>query len=185
MPNWCENSITFSSTRKCDLERLKNKVCEKDCVFSFNKIAPYPKYFNNISKLSEMRIKRQNKEAIKRGYKSFDDMPDSEEKNEIEKRFPYITDGFNNGGYEWCCENWGTKWNVRDIIFDSEIKKEVNKYVWRVSFDTAWSPPIPIFHKIAEKFPNISFSASYMEESIGFEGEFMVDKGKVISHSHI
>jgi hypothetical protein len=50
-----------------------------------------------------------------------------------------------NNWYDWSIENWGTKWNARDSIIDYENKE--------ITFDTAWSPPIPIIEKLTQLFP--------------------------------
>lgn len=40
--------------------------------------------------------------------------------------------------YDWCCQNWGTKWNA----CSGELQRdEENDFIF---FDTAWSPPIGI-----------------------------------------
>ena len=46
--------------------------------------------------------------------------------------------------YDWNCGHWNTKWNVGDVEFD-----RVNANTLHVKFDTAWSPPVPIFEKLA------------------------------------
>jgi hypothetical protein len=187
MPNWCDNNITFSSTRKCDLERLKKKVYHKnyydesnkgdrDCPFSFHKIIPYPRVNKCLEKLSKKREEQRNNEAVKKGFTSFFGMDDGYEKEEIKKRYPEIEF---EGWYDWNCRNWGTKWNAKHITM-SKIKKRNGIYYWEVSFDTAWSPPMPIFVAIANQFPNISFEADYVEEGNDYRGEFKVVKGIVV-----
>lgn len=48
--------------------------------------------------------------------------------------------------YDWCVDNWGTKWDFgRDVEYngrEAKIQKRKNgkKYV-KLGFDTAWSPP--------------------------------------------
>src|SRR4051812_15264347 len=44
-------------------------------------------------------------------------------------------DGFNQGGYEWCKKNWGTKWNAYS-------QKRLTETA--IQFDTAWNTPEPI-----------------------------------------
>ena len=50
---------------------------------------------------------------------------------------------------------WGTKWNACDFrsIKDDPDCLEFN-------FDTAWSPPVPVFEKIGEMFPHLEFKLS-------------------------
>lgn len=48
--------------------------------------------------------------------------------------------------YDWCCENWGTKWNAySDHTIDDDT----------IIFETAWSPPIPVLTKLSETYPDL------------------------------
>ena len=55
--------------------------------------------------------------------------------------------------YDWCIENWGTKWNAK--------KTDLDEYL---SFKTAWSIPLPIFRKIAELNPDTWFQVGYSDD---------------------
>ena len=46
---------------------------------------------------------------------------------------------YNDFGYDWCIENWGTKWNACEqvnVLGEEEID---------LDFQTAWSPPQGIY----------------------------------------
>ena len=45
-----------------------------------------------------------------------------------------------NNWYDWCCENWGTKWNAEDVNIDGES----------ISMLTAWAPCIPVLAELAK-----------------------------------
>ena len=47
--------------------------------------------------------------------------------------------------YDWNCANWGTKWNS----YHGELI-EASEDVFVAQFETAWSPPEPIFDKLRE-----------------------------------
>ena len=51
--------------------------------------------------------------------------------------------------YNWRCTNWGTKWNAYEIEidWDDEYKECIE-----INFQTAWSPPEPIYFKLNEIF---------------------------------
>ena len=36
-------------------------------------------------------------------------MSEEDRKAYIDK-YGFPKDGYNQGGYQWCCDNWGTKW---------------------------------------------------------------------------
>ena len=60
--------------------------------------------------------------------------------------------------YDWCCENWGTKWNASDtyIIDDTEIE-----------FSTAWSCPVNIFKELSKQFSGVEIAVDFADEDIG------------------
>ena len=60
--------------------------------------------------------------------------------------------------YDWCCENWGTKWNASDtyIIDDNEIE-----------FSTAWSCPVNIFKELSKQFSGVEIAVDFADEDIG------------------
>jgi hypothetical protein len=74
--------------------------------------------------------------------------------------------------YAWSCENWGTKWNAYDTyrIDDDQI-----------TFNTAWSAPIPFFEALSEKFPEYLIEVTYADEDMGHNcGTLTLEQGEVI-----
>ena len=82
--------------------------------------------------------------------------------------------GFNSGGYEWCIENWGTKWGF--CYVNLLVKPESLFY----TFETAWSPPEPLIRKMGELHPEFIFTLKYYEGGMGFKGELVVANGNVV-----
>jgi hypothetical protein len=72
--------------------------------------------------------------------------------------------------YDWHIQNWGTKWNT----YDNCIHDDNN-----VSFQTAWSLPDPIFAKMAEMYPSMTFNIECVEEGGFFAGTILISEGKV------
>jgi hypothetical protein len=135
MPNWCYNKLKITG-KKEDVDNVLNAIKGPGIAFDFNKVKPYPWRFAVIDRKSE---NNKSKTPIK--------------------------DGFNSGGYEWCCSNWGTKWNA---LHQSEVKRtRGNAYM---EFDTAWAPPIPIMKILIKKYPNVEFELEFSEEGDGFRG---------------
>lgn len=62
--------------------------------------------------------------------------------------------------YEWCYDNWGTKWNACDVYWGE----------YEVSFSTAWSPVTDLVKKLAEKFPSVEMEY-YWDAEVGKSGE--------------
>ena len=63
--------------------------------------------------------------------------------------------------YSWRNANWGTKWNAcHSEIADACIN---HSYV-EIRFDTAWDAPLPVFFRMFELFPKLSFTCSWQYE---------------------
>jgi hypothetical protein len=80
--------------------------------------------------------------------------------------------------YEFRVSKWGTKWNASDVDLQLTSPTSLS-----ISFNTAWSPPIPVIEAIAEKYPFASISLEYYEEGMGFAGEVCYEKGERVSES--
>ena len=65
--------------------------------------------------------------------------------------------------YDWRVKNWGTKWDGGDGRFNDDQTA--------FTFDTAWSPPLPIIKKLAE-LTGQTFILQYMELGMFFCGEY-------------
>ncbi len=68
--------------------------------------------------------------------------------------------------YGWRCDNWGTKWDACyiDVV-------DANEGYACFNFDTAWSPPIPVYDALTEQ--GLSVTAEYEEHGMGFAGEYI------------
>lgn len=75
--------------------------------------------------------------------------------------------------YDWCCNEWGTKWNSCEPQWCLE---EGILY-----FQTAWSAPIPIMEAIAKKYPDLTFTHRWADEDIGNNcGQMTYENGESI-----
>lgn len=68
--------------------------------------------------------------------------------------------------YPWAIENWGTKWNAYDCVLDFQTEKYVE-----FCLNTAWSFPEPVFLRLAELFPELTFECDCYDEGANFAGE--------------
>jgi len=78
----------------------------------------------------------------------------------------YEDDGPNPRWYNWCCNNWGTKWDFGKDEYYDPAKIEDGKVV--VSFNTAWSPPVQFYEKLVELDYNLR--ATYFEPGMAYCG---------------
>lgn len=72
--------------------------------------------------------------------------------------------------YDWCVNNWGTKWNACNTY--------INECEDCIEFETAWSAPIPIYQKMAEIHPDLDFSVRWADEDIGANAGFVEHTGE-------
>jgi len=71
-----------------------------------------------------------------------------------------------SGWYDWRLEHWGTKWDIYNATCD---RMDANTLV--LSFDTAWSPPIPIYDKLVDM--GFEVNARYLDEGWLYVGEYI------------
>jgi len=172
LPNWCWNNIEISGPAE-DLKKLVEQVKGEKTALDFNKVIPYPEDWAKADKLHHQVSVDRDAEAVRQGYKSYYDMP-NDKREVVAKQFPEVPDGYNNGGYTWCHENWGTKWNV-----DADIQGDPVEECVDYTFDSAWAPPEPIVKKLGEMFPTLAFHLKYNEPGMCFEGDLEIIGGKV------
>ena len=75
--------------------------------------------------------------------------------------------------YDWRCENWGTKWDVCDVLFDGVgLEYSDDQKVAAFSFHcwTAWAPPVPVWDRLHAM--GIEVEAEYQDEGMNFEGAY-------------
>lgn len=161
MPNWCYNTLEITGKAEAlrDLKEMmvgKSFGDNKEHIFDFNKVLPYPQKFLDIDNIF--------REYLKNNPKDYANCP---------------RDGYNNGGYEWCWDNWGTKWPAVDVSLDSDVDHEGNLLDLFYKFNTAWSPPIPIIKELGKIFPELKFEMEYSDECDEFKGTLIVEGDEV------
>ena len=166
LPNWCYNTLVISGSPD-ELKRFKEFA--QTIIKKSPSTDDEPEYvrlldFNNFISPEE------DKKRLIEQYNA--------EKSDAEKQSLLYNDfetyWFNKGGYNWCVENWGTKWNSTNASLDED--KDGLTY----SFDTAWSPPTPVIIKASELFPTLTFVLHMEEESHAFAGSETYKAGALV-----
>jgi hypothetical protein len=168
MPNYVYSTITLMGSEG-DIEEFKERFMENKKIVA-TKIIPYPKDLALLDKVNKGYLE-DNEERYK---------PTEEEKRTLmlmglDGKYDITKDGYNQGGYEWCNNNWGSKWGFCncEIIEDNEENLIVR-------FETAWSPIVPLITKISELLPNLRVEYSGEEESGDFAFDSTFEGGEMI-----
>jgi len=164
MPNWCEQDL--------------NVTCKKE----HNKeMKEFIKFFKDAKTEDIIPLDKS------KAREKFDTLSDAEKgrwmiggERTLEEAFNAYW--FNNGGYEQCCEAWGSKWGIshKDEEYtniDEEYGAEA-KFSW----ESAWSPTIPVVQKLSEMYPNLTFVLTYFERGCAFNGRVEFKGGEELSH---
>jgi hypothetical protein len=144
MPNHCHNDLYITGPQE-QVEALLQLIGadKEEPAFDFNTVIQYPAHFAELDKeFSEM------------SWKAFRD-----------KHGADATDGYNSGGYEWCCDNWGTKWNAYEVARRDYLRT-------CITFQTAWSPPTPVIVELHKRFPQCRLSLEWFEMGMAKCGGF-------------
>ncbi|MEM2618260.1 MAG: hypothetical protein QW356_02060 [Candidatus Hadarchaeales archaeon] len=169
MPNWCYNRLCITGKEE-ELERLLSLVGEN---LDFERVIPYPRRFRVMDeKYGEMQRRLALFSFLKKGDP--DNPRLAERVRKIQEWLRNHRDGYNSGGYEWCVENWGTKWPAEEV----DLEKEGNQLVF--TFSTAWNPPVPVVVALARRFRGLEFRMYYEEPGNDFVGEITLKGGKVV-----
>lgn len=70
--------------------------------------------------------------------------------------------------YNWCIENWGTKWDACNMSW-SQIDDNTVEF----SFETAWAPPTPVYEALA--LEGFEVEAHYVEYGMMYAGSWHCD----------
>ena len=131
--------------------------------------------FYSKERINQLRAKveekRQEENAMEGREVVFDAITSPETYIELLRWGRVYVDNFRKYGcknwYEWCNENWGTKWNACDV----DIARDETGTT-EIRFDTAWSPPDGIMDAIPgliSDLPGVSVLWKWAEEQ-GYYG---------------
>ena len=164
MPNHCENDLWMRG-EDADVQAVLLHIgaCRPEPAFDFNTLIPYPDRYRQMD---------DDHEAIPDLVGVYRDDPERPAKvaarNEAmaayQAKWGTTSNGFNSGGYEWCCTEWGTKWGAYDVA-----RRDYDGRVC-LTFQTAWAPAMPVLQALAEKFPRVTFVLEYFERGREFSG---------------
>jgi len=144
MPNWCNNTVEVYHADPAKLRALVEAFNKGEmCQF----IHPVPEDLKIVAgSVGPKGSPEQNALELK-------------EQANIEKH------GYSTW-YDFCVNEWGTKWDVGGDGMEAELEGLKNDTT--LSFDSAWSPPIGIYERMVEQ--GYSVRAYYYEPGMCFAG---------------
>jgi len=142
MPNWCDNRVEIYGDNPDQIKEVKKTLAGKETCFDFNNIVPMPKELEGTT--------APNPE------------PDSFEAKRLRKQHGH------DNWYDWCCDNWDTKWNSAGADLTSDSNNSIIEY----EFQTAWGPPIKVIEALREKYPDLNITAFYDEPGMEMAGYY-------------
>ena len=171
MPNWCENELTISGP---DVQKVLTAIRseahddEDARLLDFDRIIPYPEPYRALDQRAH-----EYQEKLRAIAK---DDPDRQSKLETlaaeydaEPGAPWIKDGFNSGGYEWCWSHWGTKWNaihvsltLRNGTGTSQPHKKI-KCVYCQTVNSTERMTVLVCQQCGSPLPDVSPQEAYLE----------------------
>ena len=210
MPNHVRNVVRFAGAQP-DIDKLLADMKSPDQEFDFNKIIPMPAELNvedgtqlydaigqylravnpanvHIHDPAYPKLQPQHFEmeralaeqgaglaSIASRFVDNDDPSCLLDHDQVEygkERMDVIRKYGVASWYSWRIRAWGTKWNAYDIEFGQN----------EVSFDTAWSPPVPVIEALAAKYPAVNIDHLWAEEFVGsFAGQADYRNGQCIA----
>lgn len=181
MPNHIQNRVHLVGDEST-IEQVCNFIKGKEIVFDFNTVITMPEELNITSDGWLMPLENpfsrganfyKHINDLKQHLEKFPELREDTESNFIQGIKNFLKYGFATW-FEWCVENWGTKWNA----YSQDDSRNTSDTIF---FQTAWSAPIPVLVALSKKFPTVNFVFAYADEDSGAnvahgvikEGEFV------------
>ena len=142
MPNWCNNTLELSHEDPAMITRAKQAFAEGKLL---NEFVPVPESLHIVAGCVGD--------------------PDEQKKLEEDTAQNLVDHGYGNW-YDYCVNEWGTKWDVGGDDYNAPIQESPNKII--MSFDSAWAPPIAAMDKLVDL--GFSVRLYYCEPGMAFAG---------------
>jgi len=143
MPNWCNNNLTLQHEDPKMIQRAYDALERGEFLQEF---IPVPESLKIVA--------------------GFVGDPDEQKKLESDTARNLEVHGYGNW-YDYCVGEWGTKWDVGDQGC-SDIHPD--GLMLHTSFDSAWSPPVRAYEKLAEL--GFTVNAMYYESGMAYAGSW-------------
>jgi hypothetical protein len=188
MPNHVTNRLRINATPEqvTEVREAIKGVWEKEPdrprPFDFGKLIPMPEALNVTSGSESTVAQWEAGYKDHRGRAAYEPPAHIIERaNENRELVDKIKENIRVHGYptwyEWAIAKWGTKWNAYD---QAEIEPNF------ITFDTAWSCPLPVLEALAARFPEVEFVCEFADEDIGSnQGTLTFRDGVLVARTEV
>jgi hypothetical protein len=156
-------------------------------VESGSKDILYDIWYGNIDRVKDYQWipeeLKGDREKLKEFFRKDKDRGD-EDADALADQYKFNVDNYGcKTWYDWAIRNWGSKWNFSEPHLISENGNDLtdhpNDFASSLiySFDTAWSPMIPVITRMGELFPQLRFVLDYAEPGCDFQGTYAMENG--------
>ena len=143
MPNWCNNNLTLTHEDPAMIKRAADALERGEFL---NEFIPVP---------ADLQITAGS-------------LGSGPEQLELERKTAENIEKYGYGNwYDFCCGEWGTKW---DVGSDGTTDVHPDGKMLHTYFDSAWSPPINAYEKLVEM--GFGVEAMYYEGGMGYAGTY-------------
>ena len=172
MSEWCINELKITGSKE-EMNKFYTVLKSgNDSTFSMDKFIPFPEELKDTTAPSDFKIERTESRLIQGCIEetNYDSKGRTEEEYKSEMSILKSKYGYDNW-FEWCCFNWGCKYDVQDPgeCIDN------NDEFYGVMYDTPWNPNRVFVIKLYEMFENLSFELNYHIEGMGGAGTIKID----------
>lgn len=146
--NWVEIKGTEAQITKLVIETLKEKE-NREAEFDFNGITPMPQELKETVSPPDIVDTQAEADKINADFATQPYPIGSDQKIKaitLEERNRRLVKYGVTNWYDWANENWGTKWGAYEVFIEAQTGTSLV-----LQFNTAWSPPTPIFEKLVRE----------------------------------
>ena len=176
MPNWCYNRLSVTGDRDSLVKLTEAITREHDPSLAEMSTIGVKQVDYDLTVLfpvpDELRITAM----------FFSAETDDPEYQELLKKYEANKAKYGHTTwYDWCIENWSTKWSPRIeewTINDFSNGSEIYAY-----YETAWSPADGLIREVSRQFPTLLFTVSSDEEGRSFSCVSAFSKGEMVAEA--
>lgn len=159
MPNHITNKLVVEGGRE---ELLKFEIeCQgEETPLDFEKIIPTPEQLKGFDPSMNVVYAVEIKYELQKPYGDYLKLS-AEEQSDFDQGCKNYEELGCIYWYDWRNKHWGTKWNAYDTSKSDHVDH------LEIIFNTPWSPPLPVFEALAEKYPELHLRMEFSDEEAG------------------